>query len=86
MTNGKESKLEDHRKKLTLLGVVGAPFFIALALGSTAYFKGNALLPVLADESTAFKVFLAGAIGALVDIILSAYQIFRIKALENEVT
>ena len=76
-------KLEKYRKRLTMLGVVGLPFYAAFALGILAYFEGNALIPFLENEATAFLVFAFGGVGAAINLALSYYHVYQIKALEK---
>jgi hypothetical protein len=75
-----------YRKRITLLGALGMPFAIALALGSAAHFRDIVMISILDNPELAFNVFLAGVVGVSLQMVLAAYCVFRIKSLKNENT
>ena len=78
-----DKSIEALRQRITMLGALGMPFYIAFALGSASHFKGIAFIPALETPSTAFNVMLVGAIGALINMALTLHTVYRIKQIEN---
>ena len=78
-----EQSLEGLRKRLTIIGVMGMPFCVALTLGLAAYFKGDAMLPFLEDSTTAFNVLVIGAIGTAITMAVAQHTVYKVKQLED---
>ncbi|WP_105258256.1 hypothetical protein [Pseudoalteromonas sp. T1lg88] len=75
-TNHNAEKL---RKSLTILGIIGAPFFMALVLGYLAYFGDNTVFAFLENETVALCTFVIGVIGAAAEMITAIYLSFRFR-------
>ncbi|WP_105188659.1 hypothetical protein [Pseudoalteromonas sp. T1lg48] len=75
-SNNNAAKL---RKSLTILGVIGAPFFMALIFGCLAYFGNNAVFDFLENETVALCIFVIGVFGTAAEMITAVYLSFRFR-------
>lgn len=76
------NELKSYRRKIVILGVVSTPFFIAFALSSLAYFKGNAVISLLENKEVAFAVFIVSLIAVVIELALQGYYVYQIRELE----
>jgi hypothetical protein len=78
-------QLQEYKRRLMLINILGAPFYAAFAMGGAAHFKGNAIIGVLEDANLAFYTLLVGAIGGSISLALAMHTAVRTKRLEDAI-
>jgi len=70
-----------YQKRLSMIGIIGAPFFIALGMGLQAHFEGPSPLALLNEGSNAMIALGIGAVGVFAESAYAVYLALKIRSL-----